>query len=71
VTPSQLVEEKGYDYLEFLEQYAQDLQSQAAALGDGFMFDADPRKAVKSGAPQYGAEQSQANEADETAAAAA
>lgn len=48
-TPSLLVEEKGYDYLEFLAQYASDLKAQAEHLGDEFRFDADPRKQVKTG----------------------
>lgn len=51
VTPSQLVEEKGYDYLEFLGQYAADLQAQAEALGPDMMFDGDPRKTPKQGTP--------------------
>lgn len=46
VTLSQLVEERGYDYLEFLAQYAEDLSNVEAALGPGVMFDGDPRKSV-------------------------
>lgn len=44
VTLSQLVEARGYDYLEFLGQYAQDLADAESALGAGVMFDGDPRK---------------------------
>jgi lambda family phage portal protein len=46
VTLSQLVEERGYDYLEFLGQYAEDLASVESTLGTGVMFDGDPRKQV-------------------------
>ena len=46
VTLSQLVEERGYDYLEFLAQVAEDLSAADEALGAGVMFDGDPRKAV-------------------------
>lgn len=46
VTLSQLVEERGYDYLEFLLQYADDLANADDILGAGVMFDGDPRKAV-------------------------
>lgn len=49
VTPSQLVEEKGYDYLEFLGQYAADLQAQAETLPSDLRFDGDPRKARNQG----------------------
>lgn len=45
VTLSQLVEERGYDYLEFLAQYAEDLAAAESAIAPGFMFDGDPRKA--------------------------
>lgn len=41
---SQLVEEKGYDFVEFLGQYAADLKAVEAQLGPGVMFDGDPRK---------------------------
>lgn len=47
VTLSQLVEERGFDYLEFLAQYAEDLANAEAALGEGVMFDGDPRKSLK------------------------
>lgn len=47
VTLSQLVEERGYDYLEFLAQYAEDLANAETVLGAGVMFDGDPRKALK------------------------
>lgn len=46
VTLSQLVEERGYDYLEFLVQYSEDLKAAEEILGSGVMFDGDPRKAV-------------------------
>jgi lambda family phage portal protein len=45
-TLSQLVEERGYDYLEFLDQVAADLAAADEALGTGVMFDGDPRKIV-------------------------
>lgn len=54
VTPSQLVEEKGWDYVEFLAQYGQDLKDQAEHLGDDFRFDADPRKTLKQGSSDAG-----------------
>lgn len=44
VTLSQLVEENGADYLEFLAQVASDLASADEVLGPGHMFDGDPRK---------------------------
>lgn len=47
VTPSQLVEERGYDYLEFLSQLAADLAAADGALPDGARFDGDPRKQLK------------------------
>ncbi|TVV75553.1 phage portal protein [Sphingomonas solaris] len=46
VTLSQLVEERGYDYLEFLAQYAEDIAAAETALGAGVMFDGDPRKVM-------------------------
>jgi lambda family phage portal protein len=52
VTLSQLVEERGYDYLEFLAQYAEDLASAESALGAGVMFDGDPRKVLNGGTPE-------------------
>ncbi len=54
VTLSQLVEERGYDYLEFLAQYAEDLASVEAALGEGVMFDGDPRKVLNASKPDAG-----------------
>ncbi|WP_156679354.1 phage portal protein [Sphingomonas profundi] len=54
VTLSQLVEERGYDYLEFLAQYAEDLANAEAALGPGVMFDGDPRKLVNPPKPESG-----------------
>ena len=42
---SQLVEERGDDYGEFLAGYAADLAQADEALGNGIMFDGDPRKA--------------------------
>lgn len=45
-TLSQLVEERGYDYLEFLGQYAEDLASVESTIGAGVMFDGDPRKVM-------------------------
>lgn len=61
VTLSQLVEERGYDYLEFLAQYAEDLSNVEAALGAGVMFDGDPRKSVNPS--KADAEAAQANTA--------
>ncbi len=61
VTLSQLVEERGYDYLEFLSQYAEDLANAEAAIGPGFMFDGDPRKAAKSASPAKGDEADKAD----------
>lgn len=52
VTLSQLVEERGYDYLEFLAQYAEDLASAESAMGAGFMFDGDPRKVLNQAKPE-------------------
>ena len=51
VTLSQLVEERGYDYLEFLSQFAEDLANADTLLGDGVMFDGDPRKALNTATP--------------------
>lgn len=51
-TLSQLVEERGYDYLEFLTQVAGDLDAADKALGklgEGVMFDGDPRKVINAG----------------------
>lgn len=50
----QLVEERGYDYVEFLKSYADGLKQADEAfanLGDKVMFDGDPRKAPKAAAP--------------------
>lgn len=50
VTLAQLVEERGYDYLEFLYEYAEGLGDAdrvfAEAGLEGVQFDGDPRKAV-------------------------
>lgn len=46
VSLSQLVEERGYDYLEFLGQYFEDLTAIEQVMGAGFMFDGDPRKTL-------------------------
>jgi len=51
VTLSQLVEERGYDYLEFLVQYREDLKAADASLGEGAMFDGDPRKVLNQAKP--------------------
>ena len=50
VSLPQLVEERGYDYVEFLTSYAEGLKQADEAmggLGDGVMFDGDPRKSLK------------------------
>lgn len=67
VTLSQLVEANGYDYAEFLAQYAADLKLADTTLGDEVRFDGDPRKQ----APNQGADhqQSQARKANEQAEA--
>lgn len=55
VTLSQLVEKNGYDYLAFLGQVAEDLEAADKALGglgDGVMFDGDPRKVLNQGTPK-------------------
>lgn len=70
VTLSQLVEERGYDYLEFLNQYASDLKEAESAIAKGFMFDGDPRKA-KGGdqsATSDAAEKKKTDAADDDAA---
>lgn len=54
VTPSQLVEERGYDYAEFLAQVADDLLAADKALPGGARFDGDPRKVLNSGTPAKG-----------------
>jgi lambda family phage portal protein len=46
VTLSELVEARGYDYIEHLEKYAADLAATEKALGEGVMFDGDPRKVL-------------------------
>lgn len=48
VSPAELVEERGYDYLEFLAAYAAALKQSDEAFADlgGVMFDGDPRKAA-------------------------
>lgn len=54
VTLSQLVEERGYDYTEFLLQVAEDLGLADQLLGPlepGFKFDGDPRKVLGNGMP--------------------
>ena len=66
VTLSQLVEERGYDYLEFLTQYAEDLAAAEATLGAGVMFDGDPRK-VLNGAKPGGAKAEEAGDAAKAA----
>ena len=48
---SELVEERGYDYLEHLERVAADLAAAEKALGAGVMFDGDPRKLLNQAAP--------------------
>ncbi|MCW2412011.1 MULTISPECIES: phage portal protein [unclassified Sphingobium] len=58
VTPSQLVEANGYDYLEFLEQLAEDLAAADNTLGPGVHFDGDPRKA----APNQASANSESNQ---------
>ncbi len=54
VTLSQLVEERGYDYVEFLAQYSEDTAAADAALGKGVMFDGDPRKVLNQAKPADG-----------------
>lgn len=71
-TLSQLVEERGYDYIEYLKQVAADLDAADKALeklGHKVMFDGDPRKIVNAGgAPS---DHQGGNSAKEDAAAAA
>lgn len=59
VTLSQLVEERGYDYLEFLGQYAEDLAAVESTIGEGVMFDGDPRKSLKGAPPDSKQDQQQ------------
>jgi len=56
VTLSELVEERGYDYVEHLARYAEDLAAAEEALGPGVMFDGDPRKQLKPSAPESAAD---------------
>jgi lambda family phage portal protein len=44
VTLAELVEREGYDYIEHLARFADGLREADAALGEGVMFDGDPRK---------------------------
>lgn len=59
VTLSQLVEANGYDYVEMLAQFAKDLAEADSALGEGVMFDGDPRKRAPN---QGGGESSQTSQ---------
>ena len=71
VTLAQLVEERGYDYAEFLTSYAEGLQQADAALPAGTMFDGDPRKALKGAGADPATEKADpANEQTDAAAAA-
>ncbi len=54
VTLSELVEERGYDYLEHLARYAEDLKAADDAIGTGAMFDGDPRKVLNQAKPEKG-----------------
>lgn len=70
VTLSELVEERGWDYIEHLDRYARDLEEAEKALGPGVMFDGDPRKVLNQAKPEAGKTSSAEND-DEDAAAAA
>lgn len=46
VTLSELVEERGWDYVEHLQRLADDIKAMGDILGPDFMFDGDPRKVL-------------------------
>lgn len=72
VSLAQLVEERGYDYVEFLMSYAEGLKQADEAfadLGDNVMFDGDPRKAAKGAAPANDKADASAGQTDAAAAA--
>jgi lambda family phage portal protein len=69
VTLSELVEERGYDYLEHLQRYAADLDAAEGAIGAGVMFDGDPRKVLNQAKPAD--EKAKATNDEEAAATAA
>ena len=51
VSPSELVEERGWDYVEHLERLRADLDAADKAL-NGAMFDGDPRKVLNQAKPE-------------------
>jgi lambda family phage portal protein len=66
VSLPQLVEERGYDYVEFLGEVAEGLRQADEAmkkLGDGIMFDGDPRKVLKGAKPDKADKNGQVDEA--------
>ncbi|WP_347269861.1 phage portal protein [Rhizorhabdus histidinilytica] len=66
VTLRQLVEERGYDFVEQLLQLAEDLKSVEDILGSDFRFDGDPRKALN-GAKPSSSDKAEQNDAAEAA----
>lgn len=52
VSLSELVEERGWDYIEHLERVAADLAAIEERFGKGFMFDGDPRKVLNQAKPE-------------------
>lgn len=52
VTLSELVEERGWDYVEHLQRLADDIKAMGEILGPDFMFDGDPRKVLNQAKPE-------------------
>lgn len=70
VAPSELVEERGFDYLEHLQRIHDDLKAAAEVLGNGFMFDGDPRKVLNQAKPDDSKSDAKAGEKQDAAAEA-
>ena len=71
VTLSELVEAQGYDYIEHLRRYAEDLDAAERELGKGVMFDGDPRKVLNQAKPDEGKKSGNAGNDDDEADQAA
>ena len=71
VTLSELVEERGWDYVEHLQRLADDIKAMSEILGPDFMFDGDPRKVLNQAKPDNSSGNQAANGKDDSAAQAA
>lgn len=66
VTLSELVEERGWDYVEHLDRVAADLEASDKVL-KGAMFDGDPRKVLNQAKPESGAKDGKQDDAAQAA----